>query len=273
MTDQAARYDRIAEGYATWWAPVIAPAALGVLDEVADAIAAGATRILDVGTGTGTLSIAILRRWPQVRVSAIDASSGMLAKAAAEADRLLSPAQRSRLDLQTAFADDLGHADGSIDVAVSSFVLQLVPSRPRALREIRRVLRPGGTFAWVSWLERAEPWAPDADFDLSLAEVGEEERGWEDRPGDVPSPHAAVLQMRRAGFAGVRAAEGLLDHRFDVEGYVNFMTEFDEEDLIASLEPDVRARFEAALRRRLGRRTPDELALRLPTVSVRGIRR
>ena len=78
MTEQAERYDRIAAGYATWWAPIIAPAAVGVLDEIADAIDSGAERILDIGTGTGTLPVALLRRWPQVRITAIDASAGMI---------------------------------------------------------------------------------------------------------------------------------------------------------------------------------------------------
>ena len=45
---------------------------------------AGATHLLDVGTGTGTLAIAAVRRWPSVRVTGIDASSEMVARAAAE---------------------------------------------------------------------------------------------------------------------------------------------------------------------------------------------
>ena len=36
MTDQEARYDRIAEGYAAWWSPVHRPGTLGLLDEVLD---------------------------------------------------------------------------------------------------------------------------------------------------------------------------------------------------------------------------------------------
>lgn len=273
MTEQAVRYDRIAEGYAQWWAPVIAPASLGVLDAVADAIDAGATRILDVGTGTGTLAIAILRRWPQVRVTGIDASAGMIAKAGDEADRLLTAAERARLELRVAFADDLGLDDGSIDVAVSSFVLQLVPNRARALREIRRVLRPGGVVGWVSWVAHDGAWSPDLDFDAALEDVGEEPRGWDDRPGDLRDVQAAAAQTRRAGFADVRATGGELAHAFDIDGYVGFMVEFDEEDLVKSFESDVRVRFETALRRRLGHRGADELALRLPTVMVRGVRR
>ena len=44
MTEQAEHYDRISEGYARWWAPVIAPAAVAALDEVAAAIDGGATQ-------------------------------------------------------------------------------------------------------------------------------------------------------------------------------------------------------------------------------------
>lgn len=273
MTEQADRYDRIAIGYGRWWAPVIAPAALGVMDDVERAVKAGAGSILDVGTGTGTLAIEILRRWPQVEVTAIDASGGMVEAAGAEARRQLGSKQVDRLHLRVAFADELGLPDGRFDLAVSSFVLQLVPNRFRALREVHRVLRPGGTFSWVSWLARDLPFAPDRDFDASLEDIGEEPREWDDRPGDLPSVEAAAAQMRRAGFSNVAAREGLLEHPFDVDGYLGFMTEFDEEDLVESLGPDGRARFETALRRRLERRSPDELTLRLPTVQVRGTRR
>jgi SAM-dependent methyltransferase len=272
MTEQAERYDRISEGYAEWWAPVIAPAALAAVDGAATAIEAGATRVLDVGTGTGTLAIELLRRWPTIRVTAIDASSGMIAKATAEADRLLTPGQRARLELRVAFADDLGLAEGSFDVAVSSFVLQLVPNRFRAIREVRRVLRPGGLFSWVSWLAHGAIWPPDIDFDDALEDVGEEPREWNDRPGDLSDTAAAAAQMRRAGFADVTAVSAMLVHGFTIDGYVGFMAEFDEEDLVQGMEPELRSRFETALRRRLARRRSEQLALRQPTVIVRGVR-
>jgi ubiquinone/menaquinone biosynthesis C-methylase UbiE len=273
MTEQAERYDRIADGYARWWAPIIAPAARAVLEVIQVEVAAGATRILDVGTGTGTLAIAALRRWPQVHVTAIDASTGMIDKASAEADHVLSRAERHRLELRVAFADDLRLDDGGFDAAVSSFVLQLVPNRFRALREIRRVLRPGGVFAWVTWLAHTGAWAPDDDFDDALGDVGEPAREWTDQSNDLRDVAAALALARRAGYANVRATAGMLEHLFDVDGAVGFMTEFDEEDLVASLGPDLRARFEAALRRRLGRRRHDEMVMRQPIVTVVGVRR
>jgi SAM-dependent methyltransferase len=273
MTEQAERYDRIAEGYARWWGPIIAPASVKVLDLVDDAVRAGARDVLDVGTGTGTLAIAAIRRWPGVGVTAIDASSGMIELASAVADRELTASERSRLDLRVAFADELPLPDGSVDVAVSSFVLQLVPNRYRALREVRRVLRPGGRFGWISWMSGSGPWVPDDDFDEALLDIGEEAREWDDRPGDLRDEREAVAGMRRAGFADVQAHADRLIHRFDVDGVIGFLTEFDEEDLVDSLGRRKRARFEDALRRRLARRSSDELAISNATVLVSGVRR
>jgi len=75
MTEQAERYDRIAAGYARWWAPIIAPAAVAVLDDVAEAIASGANRILDIGTGSGAIALALDAELPDVVVWATDVSS------------------------------------------------------------------------------------------------------------------------------------------------------------------------------------------------------
>jgi ubiquinone/menaquinone biosynthesis C-methylase UbiE len=272
MTDQAERYDRIAEGYARWWAPVIAPAALRILDRLQPAIDAGARRLIDVGIGTGTLAIAAIRRWPEVVVVGIDASRGMADTARHEADRLLSASQRGRLDVRVAFADDLQLPAASFDAAMSSFVFQLVPNRARALREARRVLKPSGTLAYVSWLAEDRVFAPDVEFDDALDETGIGAREPDDRPGDLESVGGAVAQMRRAGFRDVRATRGLLEHPFEVEGYVRFMTEFDEEDLVRSLATDERDRFISSLRARLAQLHRDALVLRLPTVAVTGIR-
>ena len=61
--------------------------------------------------------------------------------------------------------------------------------------------------------------------------------------------------------------------RFALElSRLDLLREFDEEDLVSHLEPAVRERFEAALRRRLARRSPREMALHHRTVTVVGRR-
>ena len=59
VTDQAERYDRIAQGYERWWAPVLAPSAAALLDRLdADRRRQGASTCSTSGSGTGNLALA-----------------------------------------------------------------------------------------------------------------------------------------------------------------------------------------------------------------------
>lgn len=272
MTEQAERYDRIAEGYAQWWAPVLAPAVASLLDRVEKLAAPGEARLIDIGTGTGQLALGALARWSQVSIVGVDASAGMRAVADANAERQLDDEARSRFRSAVAFADDLPFADGSFDLALSSFVFQLVPSRARALREARRVLRPGGTLAYVSWLQDDRAFEPDVIFDDVLDDLGIGAREPDGRSGDLPSVERAAAELRRAGFAGVTAEAGRLEHRFTVASYIGFLSKFDEESLFEELEPRLRRRLLAELERRLARLSAGQMTLRFPIVFASGRR-
>jgi SAM-dependent methyltransferase len=272
VTDQAERYDRIAAGYARWWAPVLAPAVETLLDRVGSVVSAGASHLIDIGTGTGQLALGALGRWPGVSVVAIDASAGMRAMAEAHAERELAARDRARFRSELAVADALPFQDGSFDLALSSFVFQLVPNRARALREARRVLRSGGSLAYVSWLVDHRAFRPDLIFDDVLEALGIGAREGDGRTGDLPSVERAAGELRRAGFAGVVAEAGLIEHRFTVESYIAFLSEFDEETLFEELEPDLRERLVVDLRKRLRRLSADELTVRLPIVFASGRR-
>lgn len=271
MTEQESRYDRIAEGYAAWWSPVHRPATLRLLDEVAREASAGRHRILDVGCGTGALAVAAAARWPDVEVDATDVSAGMLAVAA----RTLAAAGEpgSRVRLVQAPADRLPFPDGTFDVATSAFVLQLVPSRPRALREIRRILRPGGRLAFVAWLSGDLPLAADEAWDAALQAAGLDGRESPGGHDDLASPAAAAAQLRHAGLSRVTAREDRLVHAFTPEGYASFLTRFDDGDLVASLEPEVRETLVADLLDRLRRLPAEGLRMELPIVYASGVRR
>jgi len=273
MADQEARYDRIAEGYATWWSPVHRPATLGLLDEIAADVEAGARRLLDVGCGTGSLAAAAVLRWPGVEVEAVDASAGML-RVAERTRAGLPDAAGSRIRLHHAHADRLGLPERTVDVAMTAFVLQLVPSAFRALREARRVLRPGGILACVTWLRAAVPFPADEVFDDALAELDLPARGTGGGSRDEPAtPAELVARLRRAGYTEARARADTLVHQFAPESYLAFLARFDEEDLFASLGTAERERLHAVTLARLRELSPRDLRLELPIVYATGRRR
>jgi len=271
VTDQAERYDRIAEGYARWWAPVLAPAVERLLDRAAPWLADGAVRVLDIGTGTGQLAFGALERWPQVSAVGVDASAGMREMAETFAERTLGPARR-RFRTEVAFADSLPFPDGAFDLALSSFVFQLVPNRARALREARRVIRPGGVLAYVSWLQDDRAFTPDLILDEVLESLDIGGREPDVRSGDLPSVERAAGELRHAGFAEVAAEPDVLEHQFTVDSYLAFLSEFDEESLFDELAPAVRGRLLATMDQRLTALSPADLTIRFPIVFASGRR-
>ena len=203
-------------------------------------------------------------------MTGIDPSGGMLELAHRAADGSPRPGARSRFETVVAPADELPFETGTFDLAVSSFVLQLVPNRAAALRETHRALRPGGTFAWAAWQRSERPYAPDRIANEVLDDFGFDPPEADLWSGDIASPEAAAAAMRRAGFRDVRAWVGEVAHPWDATGYLDFLTQFDEASLFADLEPAERRDIERTILERLGRLTPEELTLRLPTVYAMG---
>ena len=266
-----AAYDGYATDYRDWWAPVIAPAAVRLLDRLEGQLPADApATVVDIGTGTGTLALAALRRWPQVRVIGVDLARRLLEMAEAEAR---AAALAERLEVRVGDAASLPLDDGSVDIAMSSFVLQLVPNRLAAVRDAFRVLRPGGSFACLTWRADEDPFEPEDVFDDVLEDLKIEPPKRSPGKGrSYTSPASASAELRRAGFRAVRAREDWLEHRFTPASYVDVAEHWTEDETFASLEEPMRQRLRAEVVRRLERLDPDRLVWRRPLVSVLGIR-
>lgn len=271
MTDQEARYDSIAEAYAEVWSPVHRPATLALLDEIAHDVDGGARRVVDVGCGTGALAAAAVRRWPDAELDGVDVSAGMLQVAGRFVDALPAP-ERERIRLHQAPADRLPFEDESFDLALTAFVLQLVPSRHRALREMRRVLRSGGRAAAVTWMRGGEPLAADRAYDEALAAAGLEPRDNGGGDDDIGSPDEAVAILRRAGFSGVRARGGMLTHQFTPASFLGFIARFDDADQFDELDSTAREALERDVVARLEALPATGLRLAIPIVYATGRR-
>ena len=93
--------------------------------------------ILDVGCGTGRLLRTLSRVWPNAKYTGADLSDIMIGEA-----RKLAPA----MEFHIAPAEKLPFPDRSFDVVLSSLTLHHWNDAERGIREIVRVLRPGGIF-------------------------------------------------------------------------------------------------------------------------------
>jgi SAM-dependent methyltransferase len=107
---------------------------------IADAVRIGpGDRVLDVACGTGVLACAALDRVGlQGAVAGLDANPDMLSVARRKA---------TRVEWREGKAESLPYADASFDAVASQFGLMFFDDRAAALREMMRVLRPGGRMA------------------------------------------------------------------------------------------------------------------------------
>ena len=98
-------------------------------------------QVLDIGCGTGSLAVMIKRARPDVHVVGLDPDPNALARARRKAERA---GVSVRFD--EGYADALPYPDAAFDRVFSSFMFHHVPSgqKPGMLREVRRVLKPGG---------------------------------------------------------------------------------------------------------------------------------
>lgn len=101
-------------------------------------------RILDVGCGTGSLTFALPEAANVAEVAAIDYSPVFVEEAQR---RNKDP----RIGIRQADACALPFPDGRFDRALSLLVLHFVPEAAKAVAEMRRVVRPGGTVAAAVW--------------------------------------------------------------------------------------------------------------------------
>jgi SAM-dependent methyltransferase len=265
-----APYDRFADAYHLWWGPVLGPSARRVIEPIASELDRGPrSHLVDIGVGTGTVVLEVLRRWPEVRVTGVDEADEMLTIARREAERAGHDISR-RLKLVRGDALELPIADASADLAVSTFVVQLVDSRAAMLREARRILRPQGVFACLTWLAENYDFEPDRAFDDALDElrIDPPPRGPSPRP--YGSTRSAAAELRKAGFRSVRAEEVWLEHQWDADSYVGLLEHWAEEDLFLSLATPDRDRLRRRTRELLGRLPADAFRWRRPLTLVVG---
>lgn len=101
-------------------------------------------RWLDVGCGTGVFTELVLDRCAPRHVSAVDPAEDQIAYARTK------PVTK-RIDFHLGDAQSLPFADGEFDVAAMALVITFIPDPAKAVAEMRRVVKPGGTLGTYVW--------------------------------------------------------------------------------------------------------------------------
>jgi len=131
------RYDQLSAALSFWQDPRWRRA---LVDAVAPA---AGERILDVATGTGMVAAELLAR-ADCTVVGLDQSAEMLAGARA---RFAASSDGARVELVEGQAERLPFADATFDALTFTYLLRYVDDPPATMRELARVVRPGGRVA------------------------------------------------------------------------------------------------------------------------------
>ena len=137
-----AEYARAAEHYDEKWAFYVEATTRETLRRLP--MTSGA-RVLDVGCGTGELMRRLRAKHPHAVLAGLDPVAEMLAVAR---DKL-----SGNEDLRTGYADALPWGAGAFDVVVSCNMFHYISHPVQALREMGRVLRPGGSLVLTDWCD------------------------------------------------------------------------------------------------------------------------
>jgi ubiquinone/menaquinone biosynthesis C-methylase UbiE len=157
--------------------------------------------VLDVAAGNGNATLAAARRFAEV--TSTDYVPELLAKGSARA-----AAEGLEVTFRTADAEDLPFADGSFDVALSTFGAMFTPDHLRPAREMLRVVRPGGRIALANW-------TPEGFIGQLFKVIG----GYIPAPAGLKSPalwgtESHIAELFGAQSAAIRAVRRTFNFRY-----------------------------------------------------------
>lgn len=183
----AEHLDRLPQAALESFAGVGYPFAANVLRENDD--------VLDIGSGSGTdLLLASLLVGPGGRAVGLDMTEAMRRKAAENARALKSfGVETADVELVDGTAEEIPLPDASIDLVTSNGVINLVPDKPAAVREMYRVLRPGGRVQIADIVVRTPP----------SAECRSKPQLWAECIVGATTEDDYLETFRSAGFEGV----------------------------------------------------------------------
>lgn len=162
------------------------------------------SRVLEAGCGTGAQTVALLRRSPGARITAVDLSADSLERARAR----VAAAGLAGVEFRRADILALPFPDGHFDHAFLCFVLEHLPDPAAALAALRRAVRPGGTVTAIEGDHGSTLFHPDSA--AARAAIACQVELHRRAGGDAEIGRRLYPLLRAAGFASVRVSPRLV---------------------------------------------------------------
>ena len=197
-------------------------------------------KILDVATGTGAVAVALAQALRcGGRVIGIDLSEGMLARAGHNIQKMAL----NNVDLFQMDAEQLEFKRDYFDVSVCSFGLFFMPQMDKALQELVRVTKPGGTVLFTSFAASAFQPMRKKMF-AALAEFGCEPSNLHLASDQLTDPQECLSLMERVGLTETAVRKKQLGyHLQSAEDWWTIIWNSGARRLIDQLSNDQRLQF------------------------------
>lgn len=178
-----------------WGDGYLSPGGPEEVDRVLDGISLAGRSVLDIGCGSGGITLHLVMRHGAGFATGYDVEVPVIEAARERAARL---GMSERASFVQALPGALPFADGTFDVVFSKDALLHVADKDAIFREIFRVLKPGGTFAASNWMIGHDG-EPSPEMKAYIAAEG--------LSFTMASPARYRLAMERAGFTEIATVD------------------------------------------------------------------
>jgi len=231
--------------YDNIWSPVIQPAAVSTVEEMK---LNDATRVLDVGAGTGALTEELRAAAPDATILSIDPALAMLRYAREHRTACAVVGDASALPC----------ANSSVDAVLLAYVLFHLLDPLNGLQEAARVVRADGRVGTVTWASEAAPPASKV-WDATLDELNVPRLPAHGNHDGLDTTDAIAALLHAAGLRPIEVWIHELEHTFTAETFWQMRTGCGcNRARLAAIDPTTRDQILPEVRRRLDQLAPSD---------------
>lgn len=201
-------WDKIAEKFDIWL-PQLAPVGDAVLNALD---AQPGDRIIDLGSGTGEPALTLARSMDgQIQITGIDAADGMVKVAQG---KVTSEALKG-ISFQTMPAENMSFADNTFDRALCRFGVMLFADPLQGMKEMHRVLKPGGRYSLAVWSTPETMLTLHWTYQVFQDRITEEFYPPLAKVTSLGAPGIVERLMQDAGFSDITVETNTFHYQFD----------------------------------------------------------